>query len=496
MSKKSPNSKKSAPKAQSPKVQNTQNTPKPTHRAIQSLPKKSQALLQKSGLVSRYVVVDVLGVLLQNSSKKSTPNHTTPDTLLGADTLINTHPDFVTLPPRDRAFARHILMTTLRTLPYVQQALADKIPRTPKPAVQNVLQTAVVQLFFMATPAHGVVSSALHLLDALGQGKAKGLANAVLRHITSDYTNPADLPPQYTTPQWFWDMLVADYGTETATQIANAHTGTPPLDITVKSDVHHWADVLGGDVFLPDYDCGQGSFGGTVRLTNTGDITQLPHYTNGDWWVQDGGATLPAKILAGAFTDGLQGKHIADVCSAPGGKTMQLIQAGATVTALDDNPQRLNRLHENLKRTGLSATVQCTDATTHTPTQKYHGTLVDAPCSATGTIRRHPELPYLKQESDFQTLPPLQQEILKNAVNMTQSGGYVVYATCSLRHAEGEEITNWATQNLPLTIAPITQDELTNIAPNTPLTPQKDGTIRTHPHHQTDGFYIARFKIK
>ena len=465
----------------------------PHHKTVETLHPKSQRLLRKPGLLSRYIITDVLTHLFRHTSSKT-------DGIIGADTLLNTHPDFITLDTRDRGFARHGLMTTLRYMPLLDQVLKQKISRNPKPIVRHVLRLALTELFFMKTPAHGVVSSALYLLDALGHGNAKGLANAVLRHVEKP-TNPIN--PQQTTPPWFWDMLNTDYDTPTADAIANAHLNPPPLDITVKNNVQQWAETLGGTILFPDHN----GFGGTVRLTNSGDVTQLKGYTTGDWWVQDGGASLPAKILGSTLIQKqqnnsknnntennapLNGITIADMCSAPGGKTMQLASAGATVTAMDNNANRLQRVRENLSRTDLSAHIICDDAITYTAPEPFDGVLVDAPCSATGTVRRHPELPLLKQESDFTDLVPLQHAILKNAVSITKSGGYIVFATCSLRHAEGEHITDWALKNLPLSICPITQHDL---GTNT-ITPNQDGTLRTNPHQNLDGFYVAKFLVQ
>lgn len=464
---------------------NLQTPKKSPHGAIATLHPKSQRLLKKSGVLSRYLVVDVLTHLLRQ-------HHSSTDGIMGADTLLNSHPDFIRLDKRDRAFTRHALMTTLRYIPYLDGILKQKITKNPKTVVRHVLRLALTEHFFMNTPAHGVVSSALYVLDGLGYGHAKGLANAVLRHMEKPTES---IPPHTTTPPWFWHMLSTDYDIHTATAIVTAHLTPPPLDITVKGNVQQWAETLGGSVVFPDHN----GFGGTVRLYNSGDISQLSGYASGDWWVQDGGASLPVKILGNAFATEntntpLKGKTIADICCAPGGKTLQLVSAGATVTALDNNPKRLQRVRENLKRTGLSAIIHCADAMTYTPThgQKFDGVLVDAPCSATGTVRRHPELPLLKRPQDFDSLTPLQKNILKNAVAITKSGGYVVFTTCSLRHAEGEHITNWATQNLPVTIAPITAEDM---ATHLPIL-YKNGTARTFPQQGLDGFYIVRFLVR
>ena len=435
--------------------------------------KKSKNPKNQAGVLARLVVVETMTALFKNGGDNSI--------VVGADSLLTSHPDFQALDSRDRGFARHVLMTTLRHMPHLDDRLATKIKRKPKPAVMHVLRMSLAQLFYMDTPPHAVVSSALNVLDAIRQGGAKGLANAVLRHLK----NTPDTPVQSMVSPWFWQMMADDYGVDTATAMANAHLTPPPLDITVKSDVAQWADRLGGTVLTPDTHTG---FGGTVRLMSGGDITQLDGYNDGAWWVQDAGASLPAKLLGD-----ITGKRIADICAAPGGKTMQLLGAGADVTAIDNNANRLLRLQENLERVGMSATIECVDAVDYKPPTPFDGVLVDAPCSATGTVRRHPELPLLKQLCDFDGLPDLQKSILKNAVQITATGGIIVYAVCSLRHAEGESITEWALANLPITLHPITQ---TDIDESYQYAVQSDGSIRTLPSHTMDGFYCVCLKKK
>ena len=437
-------------------------------------PKKSKNPKNQKGVLARLVVVETMVALFKNRGDDNI--------VVGADTLLTSHADFQKLDSRDRGFARHVLMTTLRHMPHLDTCLASKIKRKPKPAVMHVLRMALAQLFYMDSPPHAVVSSALNVLDALRHSGAKGLANAVLRHIK----NPSDTPVQSMVPPWFWQMMVDDYGVDTATEMANAHLVPPALDITVKSDVDMWADRLGGDVLTPDGDNG---FGGTVRLIHGGDISQMDGYNDGAWWVQDAGACLPAKLLGD-----IRDKRIADICAAPGGKTMQLVGAGADVTAIDNNAHRLLRLQENLERVGMSAQIECVDAQNYQPQTPFaqtpfDGVLVDAPCSATGTVRRHPELPLLKKPSDFDDLPDLQKSILKNAVTMTKSGGMIIYAVCSLRRAEGESMTTWALDNLDVTLSPVTQADIDNPYQ---YAVQVDGSIRTLPSHHMDGFYMVR----
>ena len=446
------------------------------HNSAQRKSKKTKNPKNQAGVLARFIVVETMTALFKNRGDDNS-------IIVGADSLLTSHPDFQKLDVRDRGFARHVLMTTLRTMPHLDTRLASKIKRKPKPAVMHVLRMSLAQLFYMDTPPHAVVSSALNVLDVLRLGGAKGLANAVLRHLK----NTPDTPVQSMVPPWFWHMLVNDYGVDTATEIANAHLQPPALDITVQSDVQGWAERFGGDVFTPDTDTG---FGGTVRLRSGGDITQLDGYDEGAWWVQDGAACLPAKLLGD-----VRQKNIADICAAPGGKTMQLLSAGADVVAIDNNAHRLLRLQENLERVGMSAPIECVDAQDYQPQGPlaqtlFDGVLVDAPCSATGTVRRHPELPLLKTATDFDGLLDIQKSILENAVQITKSGGIIVYAVCSLRRAEGESITTWALDNLPITLSPVTQTEIDNPYKQAI---QDDGSVRTLPSYQMDGFYMVRF---
>ena len=443
---------------------------RPNNRGGRPNNRKPQNAKNQAGVLSRKIVVETMTELFRG--------HYDDEFVVGADTLLMNHPEFNKLDVRDRAFARYVFMTTLRYMPHLDKCLNTKIQRKPKPAVMHTLRMSLAQLFYMETPPHAVVSSALNVLDTLRLSGAKGLANAVLRHIK----NGDDSDVKTMVSPWFWKMLVDDYGDDVASDIANAHLMPPVLDITVKSDVDTWAERLDGTVLSPDASNG---YGGTVRVTSGGDITQLSGYDDGHWWVQDAGASLPAKLLGD-----VSGKRIADICAAPGGKTMQLLSAGADVTAIDNNAHRLLRLQENLERVEMSAHIACVDAVDYQPETLFDGAIVDAPCSATGTVRRHPELPLLKTLSDFDGLMDIQQSILKNAVAMVTPGGVIVYAVCSLRHAEGEDITKWALDNLPVTVAGVTTSDVPEVYE---YAVQPDGSIRTLPSHDMDGFYIVRF---
>ena len=229
----------------------------------------------------------------------------------------------------------------------------------------------------------------------------------------------------FDTPEWLYLRWSKTYGAATAHDIAAANAREPALDVTVKSDAPAWAEKLGGRV-LPT---------GTVRAVAHGTVTALPGFAEGAWWVQDAAAALPARLLGD-----IKGLRVADLCAAPGGKTAQLVAAGANVTAIDRSPARLKRLADNLKRLSLEAELLCADVEKWTPEQPFDAVLLDAPCSATGTIRRHPDVPWLKREVDIASLAAMQRRLIDRAVASTKPGGTIVYCTCSLEPEEGEGV--------------------------------------------------------
>jgi 16S rRNA (cytosine967-C5)-methyltransferase len=277
---------------------------------------------------------------------------------------------------------------------------------------------------------------------------------------------------------------VASYGAQTARAIAVANGREPALDLTVTSDPDHWAITLGGRV-LPT---------GSVRAQVHGPISQLPGFTDGAWWVQDAAAALPAKLLGE-----VRGLAVADLCAAPGGKTAQLAAAGARVVAVDRAPARLERLRQNLSRLHLSAETVAADVT-QWQAEPFDAVLLDAPCSATGTIRRHPDIPWLKSEGDIAALAGLQRRLIARAVELTKPGGVLIYCTCSLEPEEGIEVVrDLLDRNPNLHRQPISAADVYGHAEW--LTP--DGDLRTLPCHLPDadsrmagldGFYAARLR--
>src|SRR5262249_54992079 len=252
----------------------------------------------------------------------------------------------------------------------------------------------------------------------------KGLVNAVLRRFARDGVAllPDRDPARLNTPQWLWQSWRDAFGEETTRAIAAAHLQEAPLDLTARAAAPFWRGRLEGKL-LPT---------GTIRRTAGGMVSELPGFAEGAWWVQDAAATLPARLLGD-----VAGKRVADLCAAPGGKTLQLAAAGARVTAVDISARRMKRLSENLARAGLSAELVTADASKWTPNEKFDAILLDAPCSGTGTLRRHPDIAWLKNEADVHRLTLTQDRLLARAVELLSAGGTLVYAVCSLQADEG-----------------------------------------------------------
>jgi 16S rRNA (cytosine967-C5)-methyltransferase len=385
------------------------------------------------------------------------------------------------LEPRDRAFARLLTSTTLRRLGEINQALdlfvTERLPPKAR-AVSDALRLGACQLLFLGTPAHAAVGETVELVGGLGAlAGYKGLVNAVLRRLGRE--RPVT-DPWRNLPAWLAGSWVDAYGEPKARAIAASHLNEAPLDLSVKSDPESWAQRLGGEI-LPT---------GSLRLPRgAGPVESLPGYEEGAWWVQDAAASLPARLLG-------RPRHAIDLCAAPGGKTAELLARGSRVTAVDRSAPRLTRLGDNLRRLGFEATVVTADAATWRPEEPAEAVLLDAPCSATGTIRRHPDLPWLKRPADIPKLTALQDRLLANAIAMTRPGGLIVYATCSLQPEEGiERIESLLAAGAPVERLPIAAEEVGGLADI--LNPE--GDLRSLPFHLgekggMDGFYAARLK--
>lgn len=396
------------------------------------------------------------------------------------------HPATSKLEARDRALARNLAATVLRRLGQIDE-LIDHCLRRPLPpkarTARQIIRLGVCQLMFLRIPSHAAVDTAVTLARQRGQGPYAKLVNAVLRRIAGE---GAELlakqdEARLNTPDWLWRSWMKTYGAETCRRIAEAHLGEAPLDLTFKGETAKWVAGLNAEP-LPT---------GGLRLASGGPVTELPGFNEGIWWVQDAAASLPARLLGDV--DGLT---VIDLCAAPGGKTAQLAAAGADVTAVDRSEKRLARLAENLRRLGLEAPTVCADATLWRPEKPADAVLLDAPCSATGTIRRHPDVARLKTAQDVEKLAQAQQGLLAAAAEMVRPGGLLVYAACSLEGMEGAaHIERLLASGAPFERVGVSASEAAGLSELV----SADGDLRTLPCHLADkggmdGFYAARLK--
>jgi 16S rRNA (cytosine967-C5)-methyltransferase len=431
------------------------------------------------GIAARRVAADILDGVLRRGRPL--------DEQLGG---AQAHPGLPGLADRDRALARRIVATVLRRLGTLRHLLGLLLERgmpADAPRAETVLLIGAAQILWLDVPDHAAVDLAVRLAQAdRHAGHFAGLVNAVLRRVTREGAQRlADIDTTaLDTPAWLMERWIETYGAETARAIATANSQEPALDLTAKNDAESWAARLRGQV-LPT---------GSVRMIAHGPVTLLPGFAEGAWWVQDTAASIPARL----FGD-VRGLRVADLCAAPGGKTAQLAHAGAHVTAVDRAPARLNRLRDNLARLGLSAELVCADVA-EWQAEPFDLVLLDAPCSSTGTIRRHPDVPWLKHEADIATLATLQQRLIERAAVLTRSGGTLIYCTCSLEPEESiEPVTALLAREPRLRRRPIEPAEVFGL--DTLLTPE--GDLRTLPCHLPDpdsrltgldGFYAARLE--
>ena len=386
----------------------------------------------------------------------------------------------------DQAFAQRLVKTALRRLGQIDAILSNCLDR-PLPAkariAQDVLRLGVAQLLFMEIPDHAAVHTSVQLFRARGEGGYTKLINGVLRRIAREGHSWIETQdgPRLNTPDWLWVSWCNAYGMETCRAIATAHLEEPPLDITVKNNPEIWADRLGAKI-MP---------GGTLRLRNAGAVSKLPGYKEGAWWVQD----ITAHIISRLIGD-IAGKTVIALCAAPGCKTATLINSGAHVTAVDRSRNRLKRLRENLARLNFSAEIIEEDAETWRPHEMVDAVFLDAPCSATGTIRRHPDIIWGKSKIDVEKLAAVQLRLITSATEMLKSGGILVYTTCSLQPEEGHIQVEKASQNkLPLKNLPVAKMDVFGL--DATLTPE--GYFRSLPNllpkaGHLDGFFACRFK--
>ncbi len=392
------------------------------------------------------------------------------------------------LDERDRALVRMLATTALRHLGSLRHVIGARLAQglpANAPVVESALLLGAAQILFLDVPDHAAVDLAVRLVrDDRHAARFANLVNAVLRAIAREKTlllAGLDLPA-LDTPPWLMQRWSAHYGTQTAHAIAAANAQEPALDLTVKSDAAGWAARLGGTV-LPN---------GSVRVIARGPVQALPGFGEGAWWVQDAAAAIPAHLLGD-----LRGRSVADLCAAPGGKTAQLAHAGADVTAVDRSKPRLQRLVDNLGRLNLSADIVTADAAEWSG-GPFDAVLLDAPCLATGTIRRHPDIAWLKDERDLSKLCALQARLLDRAATLLKPGGIMVYCICSLEAEEGERaIDALLHRNPAMRRRPLAPADVFGCAEF--LTPA--GDLRTLPCHWPaadsrmgglDGFFAAR----
>ncbi|MGB0797938.1 MAG: RsmB/NOP family class I SAM-dependent RNA methyltransferase, partial [Planktomarina sp.] len=325
--------------------------------------------------------------------------------------------EFRDLGPEDRARTQRLATMTLRHAGRADKALKPHLAKRPADAVQNILRLGVVEIVGLGAPAHGVVNDLVNICAANPHTRGfKGMVNAVLRKAVEGIEGKWDKSPVQMMPKWLRNPLVAAYANGPVMRMETAHMRGAPVDLTVKSDAAGWAEKLGGQVLE----------NGSVRLADYGQISLLPGYEDGDWWVQDAAAAWPVQWL-----NPQAGETVLDLCAAPGGKTMQAAAAGAKTTAVDISSTRMERISQNLERTKLTARTVVADVLTWDE-GPYDAVLLDAPCSATGTIRRHPDLPFAKDGTGISELIELQANMLNAAAKLVKPGGRLVFCTCSL----------------------------------------------------------------
>jgi len=383
---------------------------------------------------------------------------------------------------RDRAFARLIAATVFRRFGQIEAALKPFIRKKPSALPYAMLCCGAAQLIFLKTPIHAAVGESVAAIKSVrGHTHNAGMINAILRRVSEKGETLAGAkPPRDNVPGWLRGSWKRAYGSSDMRRMALQLQKHPPLDLTVKSDPEGWATRLGGAV-LPT---------GSVRLPNIGDVTALEGFEDGEWWVQDVAASLPVKMLGD-----VSGLRVLDMCAAPGGKTLQLVAAGANVTAIDRSEARLGRVKENLERTRLKADIRAIDAFDYPAEDSgFDVVLLDAPCSATGTYRRHPDVLHNKTPKDVVKLSRIQQKLLEKAASLLIPGGSLLYCTCSLQLEEGElQIRQFLGKWTDFRLIP----PLDALVSDIPEAVTDEGYVRSLPHFLAeiggmDGFFIGR----
>nr|WP_235919180.1 RsmB/NOP family class I SAM-dependent RNA methyltransferase [Aureimonas psammosilenae] len=432
---------------------------------------------ERAGLASRLVAAKLLSAVV--------------DARTSLDGLLDPkggHPGYRALEGRDQALVRAILLSALRHRGTIERLITERLER-PLPegarGLVHCLHVGAAQVLYLDVPDSAAVDLAVAAAESDPRNRRfKGLVNALLRRLAREKADARPNPGENLAP-WLRARLLAAYGEAVTDAIAAAHLTPPPIDLTVKSDPEGWARQLGGHV-LP---------GGTVRLASLEmAVSALPGFGEGQWLVQDAAAALPARL----FGD-VRGCRVADLCAAPGGKTAQLAQAGALVTALDQNANRMKRLQENLARLKLSAQTVLSDAAAFQPDELFDAVLVDAPCSSTGTIRRHPDVSFTKDAAEVDKLAVVQRRLLDAAARLVRPGGRIVFSNCSIDPTEGEAMVEAFLRERPdFRLDPVERHEL----PGLEWAIDAQGRLRTLPSmlpnpedprlSGLDGFFAAR----
>jgi 16S rRNA (cytosine967-C5)-methyltransferase len=436
--------------------------------------------IDRPGLAARLCAQRLLGAVIDTSTS-----------LDGLSDDVHGHPQYRALEQRDRSLVRAILSSALRHRQTIEAFVGDLLEK-PLPAnaksLHHVLHVAAAQILFLDIPDHSAVDLAVESARADPRNaRFASLVNALLRRLSREKADRLDalLAKTIDAPDWLIEDLQKAYGIEKAGQIISMHRIEAPIDFTVKSDCQGWAEKLGG-IVLP---------GGTIRVARlSGPVPELPGFNEGEWWVQDVAAALPARCLSIAH-----GMRVADLCAAPGGKTALLATLGAKVTALDISASRLKRLRSNLDRLKLNVETHIGNLLDYKPDALFDAVLLDAPCSSTGTIRRHPDVAWTKSRADVEKLAELQFRLLAHAVTLVKPGGIVLFSNCSLMPLEGEELAARAAHEISgIHSHPIQPAEL----PGLERLINKNGWLRSTPADLQmgdpsisgmDGFFAARF---
>jgi 16S rRNA (cytosine967-C5)-methyltransferase len=387
-------------------------------------------------------------------------------------------PPFTALPPRERGHARALVMAALRRLGAIDWILAGRIARAPPDAVLNILRLGAAELFWMAAPDFAVVSTSVELAGSRKETRPfKGMVNAVLRALARG--EKPEIQPESLCPDWLFLRWQAAWGAEAALRIAAMVAEEPDTDLTFKAPPPAEITEALEARELP---------GGSWRTGRGGLISDWPGFEEGSWWIQDAAAAIPARLL-----NLKPGESAIDLCAAPGGKTLQMAATGASVVALDRSATRLKRVDENLARLGLSAETHAADAGAWEDERQFDAVLLDAPCTSTGTFRRHPDVLWASKPGDVAPLAQAQRALLDSAAGRVKPGGRLVYCVCSLEPEEGEQqVEGFLKRHPGFRLDPIAPDE--GGAPAASIT--ADGCLRLLSFHIEgggDGFFAARF---